>query len=122
MQDGCSVRRTRDAHRQIGELLLAIGITPHTEGYAMLRDGSRLIADCDRYRRIGMTEALYPLIGTGFGHGNAAEHAMRDAIRTAWRREDAKQRIDGFGDEAPSNAALLYLLAGRVQAARERKE
>lgn len=118
MQGGCSVRRTRDAHRQAGELLLALGITPHTAGYAMLRDGSRLVADCDRCRQIGMTEALYPLIGTSFGRRAGAEHAMRDAIRTAWRRMDG----EAFEKEAPSNAALLYRLAGQLAIVREREK
>ena len=104
------MRQLKDARREIGELLLELGITPHTEGYAMLRDGTRLIADCDRFRRIGMTAQLYPLLGASYRRRNGTEHAMRDAIRTAWQRDDANR-----GKEAPSNAALLYMLAARMQ-------
>lgn len=113
-------RRTADAQRQIGELLLSLGVTPHTEGYAMLRDGARLLSDGDRCRRMRLTNELYPLLGESFERKQSrAEHAMRDAVRLAWQREEPEREALCCG-ETPSNAALLYLLAGYVQAVRNR--
>lgn len=113
------VRRTRDAQRETGELLLRLGVTPHTEGYAMLRDGARLIARCGRYRQIGMTNELYPLLAEGYRQRDgAAEHAVRDAIRLAWQREDPDRQALCCDGGTPSNAAFLYLLAGQMRRGR----
>ncbi len=122
LQEGVrTTRRATDAHRQIGELLFLLGVTPHTEGYAMLRDGARLIADGGRFRKLRMTEELYPLLGESFRKKRSyAEHAMRDAVRIAWQREDADRKALYFDDEAPSNAALLYQLAMQLDLSRRR--
>ncbi len=110
-RDRCGAAARR--HREIGEALFSIGVTPHTEGYALLRDGTRLIADGDRYRQIRMTDELYPLLSGCFARH--AEHAMRDALHLAWQRDGQERCAPYFGASAPSNAAFLYLLASRIR-------
>ena len=106
------LRRYADARRQIGELLFRLGVTPHTVGYAMLRDGVMLLSDGDRYRQMQLTTELYPLLGESAQKKTGqAEHAMRDAVRLAWQKEGAASEIPYIGEETPSNAALLYQLA-----------
>ena len=119
--DAKPLRRYADARRQIGELLFRLGVTPHTEGYAMLRDGVMLLSDGDRYRQVQMTTELYPLLGESFQKKQShAERAMRDAVRLAWQKEGAASEIPYIGEKTPSNAALLYLLAGRIQTAKRK--
>lgn len=111
-----SPRRVRDAQRQAGELLFRIGITPHTAGFAMLRDGVRLLSDCDRNRHLKLTEELYPAIAAIYLQSNGSiEHAMRDAIRLAWQREDKDRSSLLCEEQAPSNAALLYALSEHLR-------
>ena len=122
-RNGRSIRRTKDAQRQIGELLFELGVTPHTEGYALLRDGVRVLADAERYRHIRLTDELYSLIGELYRQEKPrVEHAVRDAIRLAWQRENAEPQTALQNGEAPSNAALLYLLAYRMKTARSQWE
>ena len=109
-----AVGRTRDAGRCVSELLMGLGIAPHLKGYAALRDGVRMLAETSRTRRIRTNEDLYPLLGE---KGSQIEHAVRDAIRTAWERnaETAAQTDLFFGIEQPTNAVFLYTLAERVR-------
>ena len=111
-------RRVRDAQQQAGELLLRLGMTPHTEGYAMLRDGTRLLACVGYSRHVQMTNELYPLLAASYRQNDRkSEHAMRDAIRLAWQKNGAERSALFPEDEPPSNAALLYLLAGCLRTA-----
>lgn len=115
--------RMRDAHRQTGELLLRLGVTPHTVGYAMLRDGVRLVSDGDRFRIVRATEELYPTIGKGYcANIYGVEHAMRDAIHLAWQRENGERGSLRFEDTAPGNTEFLYLLAGEVRLNQAKKK
>ena len=98
-RDRCGAAARR--HREIGEALFSIGVTPHTEG------------DADRYRQIRMTDELYPLLSGCFARH--AEHAMRDALHLAWQRDGQERCAPYFGASAPSNAAFLYLLASRIR-------
>ncbi len=118
-----SARRIRDAHRQAGELLFQLGVTPHTTGFDILRDGARLIADSDRNRHLKMTEELYPAIGAIYCQsGSGIEHAVRDAVRTAWQREDAERPVICTGSGTPGNAALLYALAEQIRICKARTD
>ena len=57
-RDRCGAAARR--HREIGEALFSMGITPHTEGYALLRDGTRLIVETVRRNRIIRVTILLP--------------------------------------------------------------
>lgn len=107
-------RRTGDAHRVVGELLLRFGITPHLSGYDPLSSGIRLTAERERKAGLlcpGEDEPRY-----------LREHAMRDAIRAGFLYTDAiHTQIFPFS-ERPSNSEFVCTLAAlahdRIMAAR----
>ncbi len=107
------IGRTRDTGRCVSELLIEHGIAPHQKGYAALRDGVRVLAELNRCCRVRTNEDLYPLLGAT---GTQVEHAVRDAIKTAWERRAAAAQTDlFFGTCQPTGAAFLYTLAERVR-------
>ena len=112
-----SARRAHDVQRQIGEMMLKLGMTPHTDGYAMLCDGTRLLAGVDRGRYVHMYTELYPLLEENFGRSDKVLYAMRDTIQLAWQRNDEARAELFFDDTPPCNAELLYMLAEHLKTA-----
>lgn len=113
-----SCERARRANRCIGELLLELGVAPHTEGFTALCKGS-MVLTAQGESRLRLNDTLYPLVQRGSEKtGISAEHAIRDAIRNGWQREPSALRAKLFpSGRAPTNAEVLYTLAAYAQAA-----
>ena len=108
-----SERRTEDAHRLIGELLLRMGIGPHLVGFDPLCEGIRILAEQDR--EAGFSPAdVFPLIEELCGVTNG-EHAVRDAICAGFLHpEEIHSQIFPFSNR-PSNCEFICTLAELVR-------
>lgn len=108
--------------RLVTEFLFRLGVSPHLNGYHLLREAVKLVALVKLPSRLSVMQNIYPtaaaLLGTSV---SMAEHAMRHAIESAWMRADIEvlQRCFGYTvhemRDTPSNSAFIYMLADRVR-------
>lgn len=105
--------RARRANRCIGELLLELGVAPHTAGFSALRSGTMLLTEQGNAFRQRLNDTLYPIVERYAGNERrSAEHAIRDTVRISWQREANALRSELLSDDCvPTNAEILYALA-----------
>lgn len=107
--------------RALRELLPALGIAPHTLGYAQLL---ACVALCcvDPWRMQDLRGSVYPLVGQGFAcSGACVERNIRYSIENAWRYGCMERQERFFGQTIlsdkgkPTNRAFLAELAHRLR-------
>lgn len=105
--------RARRASRCIGELLLELGVAPHTAGFSALRSGTMLLTEQGDEFRQRLNDTLYPILERYTENERmSAEHAIRDTIRISFSREPTALRSELLSDDrVPTNAEILYALA-----------
>ena len=107
-------RRTADAHRMIGELMLRMGIEPHLVGFEPLCDGVRIAAEQERTSGAASPKGVYPAIGD-LCETDAGEHAIRDAIGVGFLNPGGiHAEIFPFSDR-PSNFEFICTVAELVR-------
>ncbi len=107
-------RRTADAHRMIGELMLRMGIEPHLVGFEPLCDGVRIAAEQERTSGAASPNGIYPAIGD-LCETDAGEHAIRDAIGVGFLNPGGiHAEIFPFSDR-PSNFEFICTVAELVR-------
>ena len=112
--DGARSVRVCRLRRCAAELLLAVGVSPHTKGFTLLQNGMMLLEGQPRTRRIVLRDTLYPLMERFSEQETSAEHAMRDAIRLT--QEKAQPQCALFPPaHIPTNAEFLYKLSAQLQ-------
>ena len=115
--------RRRRTGRCIGELLLQLGVAPHTAGFCALYSGSMLLTEQDAAFRQRLNGALYPIVERYAEHGrHSAEHAIRDAVRTGFSGEPGSLRAELFPDgrAPPRREARQPLFGARRTTAPDR--
>lgn len=108
--------------RLVTECLFSLGVSPHLNGYHLLRAAVMLVACVRLPSRLSVMQHIYPAVAT-LCHTTVSmtEHAMRHAIESAWMRADidALQRYFGYTvhemRDTPSNSAFIFMLADRVR-------
>ena len=105
--------RVRRTGRCIGELLMELGVAPHTAGFCALRVGTVLLTERETEYRQRLIDTLYPIVERYAAQERlSAEHAIRDTVRISFSREPSALRTKLFPDgSAPTNAEILYALA-----------
>ncbi len=106
----------------VTELLFRMGVSPHLNGYHLLREAVKLVACVRLPSRLSVMQDLYPAVAQlCMTSVSMAEHAMRHAIENAWMRADINTLQSCFGytvhelRDTPSNSAFIYMLADRVR-------
>lgn len=109
LYDPAMRERVRRAMRCAGELLLALGMPPHTKGFRLLQWGMVLLCEQPPTQRVRICDTLYPLLEEFAGTKVSAEHAIRETIRIRAQRAKPPLFRQLFpGDRVPSNAEFLY--------------
>jgi hypothetical protein len=99
----CDARRVGDAHRMIGELMLAFGVTPHLDGFDPISQGIRIRAERKGQGALPPKKAL------------SHETAIRTAIGIGFLRADGiHAQIFPFTDR-PSSSEFICTLAALVR-------
>ncbi len=108
--------------RVVTEFLFHLGVSPHLNGYHLLREAVKLVACVKLPSRLSVMQNIYPAVAALCRTSvSMAEHAMRHAIESAWMRADLDtlQRCFGYTvhemRDTPSNSAFIYMLADRVR-------
>lgn len=110
---GKTMRRTEDASRVAGELLLRCGITPHLCGFEPLKEGVRITAERSRASIRPPLAELQPAVG-GLCGERSPDHAMRDAISVGFLSTDEiHTRFFPYADR-PSSTEFICTLAELV--------
>ena len=116
------VRNDRLLDRICSEVLLKLGVSPHLQGFEMLRLGAEFILHQPYGANLKMMTELYAKLAEITNTNiSIVEHAMRHAIETAWMRADYNvlESFIGYTTEesnpTPSNTAFLYMLSERVR-------
>ncbi len=113
---------SRLTDRICSESLLQLGVSPRLQGYEMLRLGVQFLLLRPITAEMHIMTDLYPVVAKQTGTSvSKVEHAMRNAIETAWMRADYNE-LEAFigyttreSKPTPSNSAFLYMLAERVR-------
>jgi len=107
--------------RVVSEHLFGLGLSPHLKGFHYLREAIKLVASVRAPAKLSVMKHLYPAVSALCGaQPSVVEHAMRNAIASAWVRGDLKMLQGYFGytvDEVratPSNSAFIFMVADRV--------
>lgn len=115
-------RTNRLYDRVCSDMLLTLGVSPHLQGFEMLRHGAMYLLKSDAAADIRIMYELYPAVAKATGTNvSIVEHAMRHAIEVAWMRADLNALDAFFGyttrdnKPTPSNSAFLFTLAERVR-------
>jgi hypothetical protein len=118
--------RRRDPEAEISCFLQQTGVPVSLYGFAYLRIALRVLLSVKELLDVSAIDDLYALISAMTGvDANAAEHAIRHAIDTAWMRADTDLLDKLFGYTvrsdrgAPSNAAFLFGTADHIRVIRE---
>ena len=105
--------RREDSRRITGEMLLAMGITPHLCGFEPLSEGIRITAERERGSERSPITDLVPAVRSLCGQCSP-DHAMRDAIGVAFLAADEiHTRFFPFSDR-PGSAEFICTLAELV--------
>lgn len=106
--------------KRIGDILLALGILPHLDGYEYLMVGINYCVEQPGLAR-KLTKGLYPLIGKCFGKTiSQVERGIRHAIDSGWSRDKFSKLNEIFRVQAvdkrvkPKSGELIALLADRL--------
>ncbi len=116
-------KRTKRLYDRVcSDMLLTLGVSPHLQGFEMLRHGAMYLLKTEEATDIRIMYELYPAVAKATGTNvSIVEHAMRHAIEAAWMRADLSALDAFFGyttrdnKPTPSNSAFLFTLAERVR-------
>lgn len=101
----------------IAEALINFGMMPHLQGYRYSREAVRRNL-LDSSVLHGVTKILYPDLAKAFHTTpKCVERSIRNAIESAWKKGDAAQRNDYFGQmtmlltKRPTNSELISMIS-----------
>ena len=115
LRDGVHCERARRANRCAAELLLTIGVPPHTKGFHLLQAGAMLLEEQPNTRRIALNDTLYPLAEQLAGGTASAERAVRDTIRLTTQSKTPPAQALFPTASVPTNAEMLYALSAQLR-------
>lgn len=103
----------------IHEVLQRLGIFQTHQGYRYLYYGLQLTLEDEDYLLL-LTKALYPRIALHFHTTSACvEHAIRNAVRSAWKRKGMQTRLEELSgyrfSKCPSNGEIICVLMNCLQ-------
>ena len=97
----------------VGGVLRDIGVSSSLKGYSYLIDAALAALS---QQRVSVSHDLYPEIGRKYNvSADSVERAIRHAILSTWARPATLRRYNMFGDDRPSNRAMILRLAREVE-------
>lgn len=104
---------------EIKEIVQRIGVFQKHLGYRDLCYGLELALRNEDYLLL-LTKALYPDIAIHFHTtANCVEHNIRNAIQTAWKKKQTKERFEEMAGykfiKCPSNGEVFCVLVSYCQ-------